>query len=214
MLIMRKRQSIFDKHPDGARLLEEIITGKVTKSQAAKILGCSKSNITQYMQRHQLQVQDNFSSLSTKKAPLDLTKSRPKSKSKQKSKSPTKANEETPLNPLAEQTITLTDDQLKYLSPANLKTIQQSLLDKALNGEIELTMSEFTTLCREIRYNFELQLKYNLAEKKEEQIIKLDEEDVNKIFADMEEFCSVCPYHQEFIRRKNEEQTKARLASE
>ena len=205
----RQRQNIFDKHHDGQRLLNEIITNKITKTKAAKILGCSISNITMYMKRHNLKVQDK----SPPKKPLNLTKSPSKPKAKPKTKK--KASPDKPINELADQTIELTEDQLKYLSPTDIKELQQLLMDQIRNGEIQVDFDQFMTLSKEIRANYGMQLKHNLTNKQEDQIIKLDEKDVQQLLDQMKEVhCNTCEYHQYFMGQRNTETTKERLASE
>lgn len=208
----RRRQSIFEKHHDGQRLLNEIITNKISKTAAAKILNCSISNITMYMKRHNLKVQDKSPPSSPPKKPLNLTKSPRKPKSK---KNPPKASPNKPLNELADQTIELTEDQLKYLSPTDIKELQQLLIDQIRNGAIDIDFDQFMALSKEVYRHYALQLKHDLTNKQEDQIIRLDEKDVEELLAKIEEdHCHTCDYYQYFMQNRNSETEKERLVPE
>jgi len=51
-LANKKRESVFTRHPDGAKIAEMVYNKEMTQKRAAEILGCSIPNISLYMKKH------------------------------------------------------------------------------------------------------------------------------------------------------------------
>ena len=181
-----------ESHPDFHKIINEVINDRMTRREAARLLGSTEPNFSQYMKRH-------------------YPKHKPKPKKKKRKSSNTKAvvssqGEEAAL------IVELSNKQNnEEWGTIGWKVMVQNLLTTLTTEDIDI--HETIKLTRALTDLLKFQFSHNVPDVPRE-IIKIDEEQARKIIDEvMANHDEWCPYRNEFIKRKNTLQSKARFQS-
>ena len=73
----RKKKSAFDKHPNGEEIMLLLLNERISKTEAAKRLGCTRSNVSTWVQRHGKKMKRKYGLLDPHTLPLPQAPAEP-----------------------------------------------------------------------------------------------------------------------------------------
>jgi len=190
-LANKKRESVFTRHPDGAKIAEMVYNKEMTQKRAAEILGCSIPNISLYMKKH-------------------FPKHTPDKSKRLKKKPPSPGPESD--EPVLVIKLASDATNLEWGSSAwklMLQNLTQSLMDPHLIVEDQVKL--MNALIKLLQFQFK---EKDLIPEYKAQEIKLNESQANdiveKILNDHDEWC---PYRREAVKANADKQSKVRFLS-
>ena len=186
------RKSKMESHPEFQKIIEAVINNRMTQRVAAKKLGSTEPNFSQYMSRH-------------------YPKHKPKHKSRKRkvigvpSTISSKEGE-------AILTISLDDSQTsEEWGTAGWRLMVQNLISNIAAFTIDDDTHELVKLIRALTELLKFQFSHKVPDIPRE-TVKIDEEMAKEILEKaMKDHDEWCPYRSEFIKRKDREQSKSRL---
>ena len=186
------RKSKMESHPEFQKIIEAVINNRMTGRVAAKKLGSTEPNFSQYMSRH-------------------YPKHKPKRKTKKRktigvpSTISSKEGE-------AVLTISLDDSQTsEEWGTAGWRLMVQNLISTISAFTPEDDTHELVKLIRALTELLKFQFSHKVPDIPRE-TVKIDEEMAKEIIDKvMEDHDTWCKYRNDFIKRKDREQVKARL---
>lgn len=188
----RDRQNVFTRHPEGMKILEQLINKEIKQVDAARKLGCTSANISIYLRDHNL---------------------RPTREERKPQHEPTTAEN------LVEQLAAMEEFSVPIdgKTPSNLTAAAgwQTTLKKGLAMMIagNLDADGFVKLANVLMRMMQFSFKYPVPDIPQE-LVKIDEETEARLIKALGAFCDQCPYLKAFNARKAIEQSKFRLEPE
>lgn len=186
------RRSKMEDHPDFKLIIEALINKRMSNKEAAKRLGSTEPNLSQYMGRH-------------------YPKHKPKRKQKDslKIKDPQAVISSKDGEPSLTIQLEETDSNLEWGTVAWKKMLQNIIT--TLLTEPDLNINQQIKLIRAAADILKFQFSHTVPDIPRETVHIDDEmakELVDEVIKDHE---SWCPYRNEFIKRKDRSQSKSRL---
>lgn len=186
-----EKGNVFTNHPDGAKVLDLLLTKKITQEKAGKQLGCTKGNISRLLKKYRHVPEPEERKIEEEKGLIE------------------KQLEE--LGLLQVQLDTRTPPE-KYVAVA-WQVILQGLM-KIRDPKL-LEPKDFIQISNLIVKMLQFQLKEDMYPDIEREEIKLPEDELNKIVEElMADHDNWCPYRKEFLTGKDKEQKQERLVSQ
>lgn len=184
----RNRDNVFTRHPEGPKILEQILNKSITQIEAATKLGCTPANISTYLATRNL---------------------RPSLQQRKLKRGPTPS--EIALGKLEELgEITLTVDgrtPLDLMGAVGWRAVMQGLL---MLSERELDPDSYVKVSQALLRMWEYQFKNRVPEVPQK-TVQLDKETEDRLIQRIGAFCEQCQYRRAFVERKAKQQNQFRL---
>jgi len=183
-----KRTNVFSRHPEGEEILTKVLNKQMTQTEAARKLGCSGANISNYLKNRNL---------------------RPTLAQKRSTRGPSTTERmiET-LESMGELNVTIDKETpMNMIGAVGWRSIQQGLL---MMSQGELDPEQYVRIGNTLIRMFEFQFRNRVPDIPATQV-SIDKETEDRLIQRLDEFCEQCPYHRNFHERKAREQDKFRL---